>query len=308
MRALSASALAILLLCSSASAQEVQSERPDPLNKWIAAGALVGIYAGLTTWAYFAWYHNEEQLPEFTVDGDGWFGQDTYAGGADKLGHLWANHIVSRETAAILVAGGWDPLPASLIGSGLSLSFFTFVEIKDGFHYQFSSGDMVGNILGAGLSVLMFNVPEIDDLFDFRVEYIPSGEYLDQLTEHGDVNVVEDYSGQSYLLALHLSAIPALSESTWLYGTKYFDLVGGFQTVNYKPDPADPATAPRSQHLFGGVALNMQQVLDRLFGLDPDPSGGAQLTHTIGHHIFEHVSVPFTTLRVLETERSPDDF
>lgn len=304
-KAILAVALAIVLLCSSAAARAQDEQTNETRNKWIAAGSLAGVYAGLTTFTYFAWYHDTDQLPEFTVNGDGWFGQETYAGGSDKLGHLWGNLMVSRETAEILVAGGWKRLPASLISSGLALSFFTYIEIKDGFYYQFSTGDMVGNVLGAGLAVLMFNVPEVDDLFDFRVEYIPTGQYLDSLTDDGDVNVVEDYSGQSYLLAVHLSGIAGATESRYTEWLSYVDVVGGFQSLNYKPDPVDPASSPRSQSLFMGVALNMQHVLDRVFGTAPD-SGAGKWTHDIGHHVFEYLSVPFTTLRVAGAERSPD--
>jgi hypothetical protein len=305
-RAIAAVTLACVLACWAPSRADAQPEHDDTRGKWIAAGSLAGLYAGLTTFTYFAWYHNEDQLPEFTVNGDGWFGQNTYAGGSDKLGHLWGNMMVARETSEILVAGGWKRLPASLIASGLALSFFTYIEIKDGFYYQFSSGDMVGNVLGAGLSVLMFNVPAVDDVFDFRVEYIPTSQYIDSLTEDGDVNVVEDYSGQTYLAAFHLDGIPGATDSKYTEWLSYVDVVAGFQTINYKPDPVDPASSPRSQSLFMGVALNMQHVLDRVFGTDPEQSGAAKWTHTIGHHVFEYLSVPFTTLRVADAERSPD--
>ena len=106
--------------------------------------------------------------------------------------------------------------------------------------------------------------------------------------------------------AVHLAAIPGASDSKWTEWTKYVDVVGGFQSLNYKPDPADPAASPRSQSLFFGVALNMQHVLDRVFGTDPDQSGAAKWTHEIGHHVFEYMSVPFTTLRIGDAERSPD--
>ena len=301
-----AATLVSLLVCWAPASAAAQVHPTDTRDKWIAAGSLAGLYAGLTTWAYFAWYHNEDQLPEFTVNGDGWFGENTYAGGSDKLGHLWGNLVVARETSEILVAGGWSRMQASLIASGLSLSFFTFVEIKDGFYYQFSTGDMVGNVIGAGMSVLLSNVPAVDDLIDFRVEYLPTDQYLDNLTSEGDVDIVEDYSGQTYLLALHVAAIPGAADSAWTEWTRYVDVVGGFQSRNYKPDPVDPAASPRSQSLFFGVALNMQHVLDRVFGTDPDQSGAAKWTHTIGHHVFEYLSVPFTTLRVADAARSPD--
>ena len=270
-------------------------------GKVVSASALGGIYAGITIWAYFAWYHNKPRNLYFKVNGDGTFGVDTYAGGSDKLGHFWSNHMVSRGTSELLMAGGWKPLPASLIASGLSVAFFTFVEVKDGYYYEFSSGDMVGNAGGAALSALLINRPELDRLFDFRVEYIPTSEYLDGLGD-GDVNFAEDYSGQTYLLATHLGGVPGLTGSKWTRWARYVDVVGGFQSLNYKPEPDDPEAIP-SQHLFLGAALNLQTLLEDLYG-QPAERGRARTSHRVGHFALEFVSVPYTTLRLAEGDRS----
>lgn len=271
-----------------------------PSKIW-SAGSLAGVYAGITVWAYFAWYHNKPRNLYFKVGGDGLFGVNTYAGGSDKLGHFWSNHMVSRGTTELLIAGGWKPLPASLIASGLCAAFFTYVEVKDGYYYEFSNGDLVADVGGAALSVLMINVPEVDRLFDFRVDYVPTSEYLDGFGD-GDVNFAEDYTGQTYLLAAHLSGIPRLTDSKWTRWARYVDLVGGFQSLNYKPEPDDMDAVP-SQHLFVGAAFNVQTLLEDLYG-QPAERGRARVSHQIGHFFFEFVSVPYTTLRVVEGGRS----
>lgn len=265
-----------------------------------SAGALAGVYAGITVWAYFAWYHNKPRNLYFKVGGDGLFGVDTYAGGSDKLGHFWSNHMVSRVTGELLIAGGWKPLPASLIASGLSAAFFTFVEVKDGYYYEFSTGDLVADVGGAALAAVMINVPEVDRLFDFRVDYIPTSEYRDGFGD-GDVNFAEDYTGQTYLLATHLSGIPGLTDSKWTRWARYLDVVGGFQSLNYKPEPDDMNAVP-SQHLFLGAALNLQTLLEDLYGEPGDRD--ARVSHQVGHYFFEFVSVPYTTLRLVEGDRS----
>jgi hypothetical protein len=270
-------------------------------GKIASAGALGGVYAGLTVWAYFAWYHNKPKNLYFKTNGDGLFGVNTYAGGSDKLGHFWSNHMVSRGTSELLIAGGWKPLPASVIASGLSAAFFTFVEVKDGYYYEFSTGDLVADVGGAALSVLMINRPEIDRLFDFRVDYLPTSEYLDGFGD-GDVNFAEDYSGQTYLLATHLSGIPGVTDSKWTSWARFVDVVGGFQSVNYKPEPDDMDAVP-SQHLFLGAAVNLQAVLDELYG-ERAERGHARVSHQVGNYFFEFVSVPYTTLRVAEGQRS----
>ena len=271
-------------------------------GKIISAGSLAALYTGFTVWAYFAWYHNKPENLHFKWNGDGVFGVNTYAGGSDKLGHFWSNHLVSRASSEMLIAGGWKPLPATLISSGLSIAYFTFIEVKDGYYYEFSTGDLVADVGGAALSALLINRPELDRLIDFRVDYWPSPEYRHNFSNGGDVNFAEDYTGQIYLLATHLSGIPGLTDPPWMRWARSVDVVGGYQSLNYKPDPMDDEAIP-SQHLFLGASLNLQGVLESLYG-EREQRGVSRLDHRIGHFAFEFVSPPYTTLRMAETSRS----
>ncbi|HWM88068.1 MAG TPA: DUF2279 domain-containing protein [Kofleriaceae bacterium] len=268
-------------------------------GKLLSLGGLAGLYTGVGIWAYFAWYNGKPRNPGWEWNGDGAFGVNTYAGGSDKLGHFYSTHVISRATTELLRAGGWRRMPASLIASGLCAAYFTMIEVKDAYYYEFSTGDLIADLAGAGLGVLMVNSPAVDRLLDVRVDYWPTSEYIDGFKD-GDVNFVEDYSGQTYLLALHVAGVPGLTDSRWTRWGRYLDLVGGFQSLNYKPEPADPE-AMESQHLFLGVAINMQAVLDDLYG---EPAQGGRTSHRVMNSIFEYVSVPYTTLRVAEADRS----
>src|SRR5262249_13436408 len=132
----------------------------------------------------------------------------------------------------------------------------------------FSPGDEVANTLGAGLTALLVNFPRVDELVDFRVEYFPSRQYLDLLDgrrppedptmpHQVSLNFVEDYSGQPYLLALHLGALPGLEDQAW---GKRVDVAVGYETRGYKRTPIEDVD--REQHLFLGVSLNLQGVFD----------------------------------------------
>jgi Predicted periplasmic lipoprotein (DUF2279) len=291
----------------------VAPDAPDPDSEgedgWTPGklwtlGALAGLYTGVGVWAYFAWYNGKPRNEGWRWNGDGMFGVNTYAGGSDKLGHFWSTHVATRATTELLMVGGWRQLPASIIASSMAAAYFTLIEVKDAYYYEFSTGDLIADLGGAGLSLLMLNVPAVDRLIDFRVDYWPTEEYIEGFKD-GDVNFVEDYSGQTYLLALHLGGIPGLTDSRWTRWGRYFDLVGGFQSRNYKPEPIDPE-AMESQHLFFGVALNMQGVLEDLYG-QPAVRGRARTSHRVLHSIFEYVSVPYTTLRVAEADRSKEE-
>lgn len=263
------------------------SKKDGGNGKFISATAVGVAYGGFATWAYFAWYHNQPNLP-FEYGGDGYFGKKTYAGGADKVGHLWAGYALGRITSQILRKGGWGTLESSVVGGGLSLLLFTGVEIKDGYHYQFSPGDQIGNAVGAGLAVLLENVPALDKRFDLRVEYVPSTEFRRGLREDGDIDVANDYSGQMTFLAYHLNSIESLRWS-WL---RYIDVGVGYRTRNYKPTPLND-DAIRRQELFFGISLNAQELAQLLLGRRNKWVRGTGRTL---HGITEYLSIPYTTL------------
>ena len=83
-------------------------------HKLAAALTLGGLYAAFTTWTYFAWYRKgcrPEPKPckDFLWGKDGAFGANTYAGGADKLGHTWATLGLARLGTEMLHQwGGYE--------------------------------------------------------------------------------------------------------------------------------------------------------------------------------------------------------
>jgi hypothetical protein len=290
-------------------ASPVPIAAPSRRAKWGSLGAVGGLYLSATTYMYFAWYHDQPDLPAFRVGGDGFFGEDTYAGGADKLGHAWSSLMLSRVTGAILIRGGWKPSRAALIASGMALGLLTLFEVKDGFYTEFSQADAVFNTLGAGLGFAMLAYPPLDELIDFRVEYFPSREYLELL--HGKrppsnpaaprqvtLNFVEDYSGQRYLLALHLGALPRLRGLAW---ARLVDVALGYETDGYRPEPLDPE-ARTSQHLFLGLAVNMQGLLE--LALADRRGAFARRSRAAGHLVFELLEPPFGSAAIVGGTRS----
>ncbi len=283
-----------------------QPERAD--YRWQSLTGLGGLYLGFSTWAYFAWYHNQPNLSSFEVGGDGYFGRYTYAGGADKLGHAWANLVLSRAGSAILRAGGWNETTAALTGAGLAWSLFLFVEIKDGYYYELSPGDMMANTAGAALGAAMDLVPAIDDWIDFRVAYYPSDEYIGLVEGeyHGDpqvnsLNIAEDYSGQTYFLGVHLGQIPLPSATPPVIESAldYLDVGVALATRNYKPDAPDDEIM--SQTLFLGATLNLQHLLDETLG--GRPGAAARGTRRVGRAVFEYLAPPYSIVPVVGGRR-----
>lgn len=286
------------------------TEPPPPPDHRLGAALGVGaLYAGFSTWAYLAWYRDVESLDEFGWGGDGWFGRNTYAGGADKLGHAWATMVLARATTGVLRAGGYTRVPSAVAGSALSWALFLAVEVKDGFYYRFSPGDLTMNTAGAVFALLATTVPAVDRWLDFRVEYWPSDEYLglwrgeyNGPKKGNSLNIAEDYSGETYFLGLHLGAVP-LPRATpaWLAaGLAYVDVGVGFATRKYKPD-APPEAIP-TQHVFVGLTVDLQHVLARTLG--GRRSRAARAARAIGTNLFEVLAPPFSILPVVGPTRA----
>jgi hypothetical protein len=285
----------------------LELEAPDnTLGKVLTLGGVGATHAALYTFAYFAWYKGRNLSPQLEFRDEGFFEVDTYAGGSDKLGHMYSNYVLTRGTAQLLQLGGWDKLQSSLMSAGLTAAFFTTIEIKDGYHanFGFSWGDMAANATGIALALTLENFPSIDAMFDVKIEYVPTDLFVEQLINEGLLDAAEDYSGQTFMLSYHLASIKAMSESRALGWTRYTDVVVGFKSLNYLPTPVEPGAVPQ-QDLFIGVSLNLQQVFDDLFYDNPKERGGTGY----GALAFanEVVAVPFTTLPLVTTSRTALD-
>ncbi|HEX5063030.1 MAG TPA: DUF2279 domain-containing protein [Kofleriaceae bacterium] len=298
-----------------------QSGDDDPHDHRLATLlTLGGLHAGFWGWAYIAWYRNHPEKDKHEFGADGLFGVNTYAGGADKLGHAWATMVLARGGTALLDAGGWKRTHAALISATMSELLFLGVEIKDYYYYEFSPGDFAFNTIGALTAVALDLTPRLDELIDFRVEYWPSKQFRYNFTNPDSpcakrtpgqpscsrLNIAEDYSGETYLLALHLGAFHPLRDMKYGTWSRFVDVVMGFESRNYKPPPTllmdTEAMVPRHQTLFLGVTFNAQGLIDYLL---PKQSK----LRKVGHGVLEVITPPWTRIvpSKIEGTRSTTD-
>jgi hypothetical protein len=294
---------------SPAQAATVHTENIEKTDHPVASVAILGgAYVTFSSWAYLAWYAKHKPLGYFKWGGDGWLGSTTYAGGADKFGHAWATMGLARAGTLMLSDyGGYDRLRSSIVSAALAESLFFFVEVKDGFFYEFSFSDLTGDTAGAIAALLLDNFPRLDEMFDYRVQYWPSTEYWNNVSGGNGLsrlNIAEDYSGETYLLAYHLGSIHALREQSWGTWSRFVDLAVGFETRGYKPSP--PTGYPDNEHhqsVFLGVSFNAQGFFDWL--LEDRPSSRARTTRKVTHGLFEMFNLPYSSVDALEYSRSP---
>jgi len=284
--------------------------RAKPPHRRAAIGLLSASYTTFAAWMFVAWYRQHKPLSKYKWGGDGWFGVRTYAGGADKCGHAWSTMAMARLGTQVLTRiGGYERRRSSLVSAAMSELCFVGVEVRDGFFYEFSFSDLSGDSIGALLALLFDNIPALNQLFAYRVEYMPSRAYVRKVLGTSPCptggcsrwNIAEDYSGQTYLAALHLAGIPAVRQrlGNW---SRYVDVAVGFDTRNYKPPPDLDIADPIRQDLFLGLTLNAQGIVDHF--LEGRSSQTAVRAKQIAHGFFEVFNVPGGTVRLLQTARS----
>ena len=248
-----------------------------------SAIAVAGLYAGLYGYTAMAWYFGKEVSPTFQWRDEGWFGKDTYAGGADKLGHLWGNYALVRGGTQILRGGGWDPRASLWVSTALSAGFFTLSEIQDGYHgYGFAVNDMYANGIGILLANIMERSPALDRSVSLRMQYFPSQAFINDAVENGPFNSPEDYSGQTILLSYHLAELPGVKTARSLGWMRALDVSIGYEAIGYLPERDQPR-----QNLFLGLSLNMERLV----------FGSNQPARSVSRLVQKLYAPPLTVLR-----------
>jgi hypothetical protein len=284
LRGLRPAAVALLLClgagCASAHRDEIPPASPDPepapgeKKGWTKEQKLIAVNAATTlaiaAYGFQFWDYGGNG---FQVVDEGWFGQDTSYGGADKLGHAYASYLSTLGLATLYENWGYERPKADLYGAISSMSAFTLIEVGDGFSKNgFSWEDIAADAAGVLYGYWRRRVPAVSRLVDFRVEYIPSETFANG--DHSDI--VTDYSGFKYVLALKLDGFEKLSRTPlgWL------ELQLGYYTRGFATGDSDYYDE-KTRDLYVAVGINVPRLLSKL-GL-----------RGVGK-IFEYYQAPYT--------------
>lgn len=245
-------------------------------------GWIMGAYAaGMAYYGYNAWW--KENSGDFRVVREGWFGHNTYRGGADKFGHMYTTYVSTRLLAQALEAVGNPVSEAQWKAAALTGATTFAVEVLDGYTREigFSFEDLVLDAAGIGLGLFMERHPWWDGRFDFRVHYWPSHDAR-RLNER---DPVDDYSGQTYLFVAKLNGFDRTRNNRVL---RYVELSLGYGARGYKPTDG---TQEQTRRIFAGISLNLSQLLnDTIFQL-----GRYKTAKTISGGVLEYIQVPAVT-------------
>jgi uncharacterized protein YfiM (DUF2279 family) len=165
-----------------------------PKVVWIAAVSALAV-GGSAANAFqeeprFPWHYTSE----------GWFGQDTYAGGADKASHIVSFYAVARMMKEAYRTFGMSEDPAVLLASGISLAAGVATEIGDATNkYGFSWEDVGADAIGAAAGYAIMKT-KTEDLFGFRAGLVPAPDVV-----YGGLG--KDYSEEIYTADLKIAGL-----------------------------------------------------------------------------------------------------
>jgi len=247
---------AVLFPCP-VSASEM--DKGDKLLAANAAGVLV-----ITGWGIANWDYGQNK-PRSTREG--WFGQETDHGGADKLGHAYTTYVLSHGISHLCSTWGYTEAEAALYGSLSAFGLMGFMEVGDSFSsFGFSHEDFLMNTVGAGVGYLTLRFPQISEKLDFRVEYTPSFDEPDLLT---------DYENMKFLAALKLGGFRHFRTGF----AQYLEFHLGYYTRGYDGTGSNPR-----RYLYGGIGINLSRIFQQ---------GGYPKTSTI----LRYIQVPYTDIQ-----------
>ena len=140
----------------------------------------------------------------FHVTQEGWFGESTYVGGADKVSHFVSFYIIARELPFLFEYLGYRARTARWMGFGVSSAAGLMIELGDGTNqYGFSFEHLLMAVLGAGTAALV-SATDTDDLVGFRFGWVP-GPGTPSCCR---VNAIgRDYSHEIYTMDLKLAGV-----------------------------------------------------------------------------------------------------
>jgi hypothetical protein len=214
---------------------------------------------------------------------EGWFGQNTYAGGADKASHFVTYSLVSKEFANLYTELGFSRGTSILMGLGVAAATGLVTEIGDGTtKYGFSYEDLVMDVLGAGAAALIAYL-DADDLVGFRYGFL--------LPNSGSATCCQvpglgpDYSNHIYTGDLKLAGL-ARRLGFGIGPLKYLMLSTTYGPKGY------PTGLPelRERQVGIEIGLNFQKILDDV-GVRRTTWWGYAL-----HTVFDNIRIPFTSV------------
>jgi hypothetical protein len=238
-----------------------------------------GVLVTVPVLGYFSWWRNDWD-GQFKVTKEGWFEEDTYAGGADKASHITFSYMFTLAFQSAYRSLGKTPSEARALAFGLTVVSGFLVELGDGMsRYGFSWQDASANAIGATVATLV-DAFAVKDSFGLRFGRVgnsippPCCRYA---------GFGSDYSGEIYAADLKLEGLlPRVGVKP---GLLRFLLVGmTYSSKGYRHSPPEY----RQRQIGFEIGLAIPPILRAVGVRDEKWWGKALLV------FFEYFRVPYT--------------
>ncbi len=196
----------------------------------------------------------------FRVRDEGWFGPNTYAGGADKFAHMYSHFLINRASYDLYRSNGLSHQQSLKHSFILASTVGLLIEVGDGIsHYGFAVNDLISDMVGVGLGHLLNSNPYLDELIGFQLYWWNNTKDPEHKGKKFN-DPIDDYNNQKYIINLRFAAIPFLRSN---YLTRYIN----FDTGMYSRGTIEPgsSTASSARTIYYGLSLNITQLLTDLF-------------------------------------------
>ncbi len=244
--------------------QDGKTDRSGEGKLILRYGVLVSVPLGTYLFAWLSWDWGDVRA-NWKWANEGWFGRNTYAGGADKLGHLYSHYVMFRLMYAIFnyteegryTKWIYAALLPSMLSVGIELGD-AFSSEQNGFAYQ----DMICGFLGIGIGAIMERFPVVDSFFGISVEYFPSRYMRRNMNEI--LKFVDDYSGWKFMVNFKLSGFRDMGFKMPAF-VRYVMFDFGYYTRGFTKYDNEVGDNGRKRNIFIGFSINMAEVVDDLF-------------------------------------------
>lgn len=225
--------------------------------------------------------------------GEGYFGNDTSFGGADKVGHMLAHYVIQRGMYSVF---DWTENGGSqkwLYSIGLTMGTGLFIEFGDAYtsQYGFSKEDLIMDYTGILCAALLDYSPMLDGFIGFSMQYVPSDGYRVGYKQEGMLkyclDIVNDYSGNQYMMNFKVAGFQNLGFDVPL-PLRLLSIDLGYYTLGYTHYDVGKYAKKHERDIFIGVSINTSQLLAEIW---PEEHRG--LGYKIPHTFFQYYHVPY---------------
>jgi hypothetical protein len=230
------------------------------------------------------WWRNEE-TERFHGVRENWFGKETYAGGADKVSHVFGGYTFAKELSIAFERIGNSPARSRALATGMTAVTGMLVEMGDGFStYGYSWEDVFSDLVGAGFAAGV-GAARLDDTLGVRFGFVKTDipPKCCRATAYGS-----DYSREIYSFDVKLDGAFRRLGIARPGPARFLLLSLTYGSKGYRFSPVEV----RQRNVGVDVGLNMVEVL-KAVGVSEDTWWGLPLVKFFSYYRLEYTAWGF---------------